>query len=240
MEPPAPSIEAHFHRCVTTAFTRAHRFGEKGGHAADTSSTLLRDLQTPERWLRAIERVRAAFYTRRSVDQITQHHRKAWSAALDGDGVLTTHSFLRGDTLNPLLVDSVTQALAERAIGSLVLTTTTIPWKDRLTWSLRTSTQADIRDQAWRYWRYGEIVRWLTDPVTSITEGETSISLLIGVVLTHFAEDFASGTGAETATHWLALLDTLGDGIMPIAYSSRARTLTLARWRDLEGASLPS
>lgn len=234
------SIEAHFQACITAAFTRAERLKQHGRIAAAAPPALASDLQSKERWLKAIERVRTTLYTRRSVDRITREHREAWSVALIGKDELTARSFLRGDTFNPAFVDDVTKELVSRVLGHLVLATPTIPWHDRLTWPARSGDQASINHQAWRYWRYGEIVRWLTDPITHITVTERHLSLLIGVVLAHFGEEFTSGNGPETAAHWLNLLDTLGDGIMPVAYSSRAKTLTLARWQDLESRPLPS
>lgn len=222
-------IRRHFQDCIERGLRRQ---GPRHDHILSPN--------TAQVWLDTIDRVRTTFYTKRSVDRITREHRRAWSVALIGKDELTTHSFLRGDPFHPSLVDDATQALVDRAIGGVVLATPTLPWLDRLTWPLRSENQASVCDQAWRYWRYGEIVRWLTNPVTHLTETEKHLSLLIGVVLTHFGEEFASGNGPETAAHWHRLLVALGDGIMPVAYSSRAQTLTLARWQDLEGTSLPS
>lgn len=222
-------VERHFQNCIDRGLRRLNPRNDR--------SNLL---GTSQAWLRAIERVRVTFRARQSVERITQKHRGAWSTALAGDELLVTHSFLRSDTINLQLVDFVTETLIRRADGNMVLATPSIPWMNRLTWPARPTKRHAFCDEAWRHWRYGEIICWLTEPITALSDVQTHLSLLIGVVLAHFGEEFTSGNGPETAAHWLSLLDTLGDGIMPVAYSSQAKTLTLARWQDLEGASLPS
>lgn len=240
MKPPSPAIEDHFQVCISQAFARARRLDTLCGIPPNKPLTICRGLETPERWVNAVERVRSTFYTRRSVDRISTNHRHAWSTALAGDELLMTHSFLRGDTVNLRLMDFVTETLIRRAEGNMVLATPSIPWIDRLAWPIRPTERHAFCDQAWRHWRFGEIVYWLTEPVTALSDVQAHLSLLIGSVLAHFGEEFAVGNGPETAAHWLNLLDALGDGIMPVAYSSRAKTFTLARWQDLESRPLPS
>ena len=190
---PLPLLD-HFQACVDAAFKRARRLETMQGVLTYPIVGAHAPLETPERWMGAIQRVHETFQTRHSVNRIVNRHVVAWEDTLGGRGPLTATHYVRGEPIDPVNIDRITGYLVRITEGSLVLATPVIPWLDRVFSIIRSNMGRDPDDRAWRYWRYRDITHWLAGTNANPTPVEHSLVLLVSVLLTHLGEELKAGS----------------------------------------------